>query len=71
MPVHFEFDLVSPCTQCRLLISFYGATRKAKCFKTRPTDLNNLEQRISREINAISPAKLLRVIENVNESTTS
>jgi hypothetical protein len=41
---------------------------KSKVFQTRPTDLNNLEQRISEEINAMSAATLLRVVESVAKS---
>jgi hypothetical protein len=38
---------------------------KSKVFQTRPAGLNKLKQRISEEINAISPAMLLRVMESV------
>jgi len=36
-----------------------------RSFSTRPTDLHNLEQGISDEIIASTPATLLRVMENV------
>jgi hypothetical protein len=38
---------------------------KSKVFQTHPADFNNLKQRTSEEINAISPAMLLRVMESV------
>jgi len=36
-----------------------------RSFSTRPTDLHNLEQGISVEVIAITPATLLRVMENI------
>jgi len=38
---------------------------ESKVFRTCLADLNNLKQRISEEINAISPAMLLHILESV------